>query len=62
MNLVKKFLANDIVERAIKTFVQAALATLAVTGFQLNKAVLVAAAAAGFSAVWNYLRNLSWGA
>lgn len=47
---------NDVVIRALKTFVQAFLASWALTGNQLDKNVLVAAAAAGISAVWNTVR------
>ena len=49
---------NDIVVRALKTFVQAFLATLAVgvatvTDFNGVKALVVAAVAAAISAAWN---------
>lgn len=44
---------NDIVVRAAKTFVQAFLATWAVTGNQVTRNALVAAVAAAVSAVWN---------
>jgi hypothetical protein len=51
---------NDIVIRAVKTFVQAFLATLAVSVATVNdtntlKAALVGAGAAGISAVWNFV-------
>lgn len=51
---------NDIVVRAGKTFVQAFLATLAVSVASVNdvttaKAAVVAAVAAGISAVWNVI-------
>lgn len=57
---IKSFLNNDIVKRALKTFVQAFLATLsvsivAVQDFPTLKAVVVGAIAAGISAVWNSL-------
>lgn len=53
--MYKKIVADleNIGVRAGKTFVQAFIASLAVTGFQLTKAALVAAASAGVSAVWN---------
>jgi hypothetical protein len=44
---------NDVVVRAAKTFVQAALAAWAVTSFNFEKTALLAAVAAGISAVWN---------
>lgn len=49
---------NDILVRAIKTFVQAFLATLAVSVVTVNdwatlKAAVVAAVAAAISAAWN---------
>ena len=51
---------KDITIRAAKTFVQAFLATLAVSVATVNdvptlKAAVVGAAAAGISAVWNYV-------
>lgn len=57
---IKEFLNNDIVKRALKTFVQAFLATLSVSivtvqDFSTLKAVVVGAIAAGISAVWNSL-------
>lgn len=53
-------MSNDIVVRAFKTFVQAFLATLAVSVTTVNdtntgKAALIGAVAAGVSAVWNFL-------
>lgn len=56
MQQVKDFLANDIVERAVKTFFQAFVSTLVVTGVRLDWSVYAAAGAAGLSAVWNYLK------
>lgn len=55
---IKAVLANDVVERALKTFAQTFIATLIVTGFQLDWATLSAAGAAGLSAAWNYLRQV----
>lgn len=57
---IKEFLNNDIVKRALKTFLQAFLATLSVSivtvqDFPTLKAVVVGAIAAGISAVWNSL-------
>lgn len=51
---------NDIAVRAAKTFVQAFLATLAVAVVNVHdvstaKAAAIAAAAAGISAVWNFV-------
>lgn len=46
-------LSNDTVKRAARTFVQAAVAQLAVTQDATQKAVVVSAVAAGISAVWN---------
>jgi hypothetical protein len=58
MELIKSFLSNDIVERAIKTFVQAAVAVVVagyanVVDVESGKALVVAAIAAGVSAAWN---------
>lgn len=55
---------NDIVVRALKTFVQTFLATLAVgvatvTDFNGAKALVVAAVAAGISATWNFVVKTS---
>lgn len=57
---MKSLLTNDVVVRAFKTFVQAFLATLAVSvatvqDWPTAKAALVGALAAAFSAVWNSL-------
>lgn len=56
MDQVKAFLANDIVNRALKTFLQTFVSTLVVTGVRLDWSVWAAAGAAGLSAMWNYLR------
>lgn len=45
--------ATDVVVRAAKTFIQAFLATWGITGYAFGKDALVAAAAAGMSAVWS---------
>lgn len=55
------FRKKDILARAIKTFVQAFLATLAVDVATVNdwktaRPVIIGAVAAGVSAVWNTLR------
>ncbi len=57
MNKVTK----DIITRALKTFVQAFIASLAVatqTDTNNYKAIVIAAVAAGVSAVWNLLLTL----
>lgn len=46
---------KDIAIRAAKTFVQAFLAAWALSGNQLTKTALIAAAAAGISAAWNFV-------
>lgn len=56
-----KVFKNDIVVRAVKTFVQAFLATLAVsvvsvTDVNTAKAAVVGAVAAGISATWNWFK------
>lgn len=56
-SLLKRLWANNVVERAVKTFVQAFLATLLVSGTQFTRASLVAALSAGISAVWNALKK-----
>jgi hypothetical protein len=53
-----EYLKNDLVVRAAKTFVQTFVAVVAVgytsvTDIATAKALLVAAVAAGISAVWN---------
>ncbi len=55
---MKNLLTNDIVVRALKTAAQTFLATVAVglssvTDVTTAKALVVAAVAAGISAVWN---------
>ena len=55
---MKNLLTNDIVVRALKTFVQTFLAVVAVgatsvTDVATAKALIVGAAAAAISAVWN---------
>lgn len=55
------FRRKDILARALKTFVQAFLATLAVDIATVNdwktaRPVIIGAVAAGVSAVWNTLR------
>ena len=61
MDKVKEFVLNalgsDIVERAFKTFVQAAIAVWLVSDQPFSKTAIVAAVAAGVSAVWNYIRQ-----
>jgi hypothetical protein len=57
---MKNLLTNDVVVRAVKTFVQAFLATLAVSVATVQdvptaKAALVGALAAALSAAWNSL-------
>jgi hypothetical protein len=57
---MKNLLTNDVVVRAVKTFVQAFLATLAVSVATVQdvptaKAALVGALAAAISAAWNSL-------
>jgi hypothetical protein len=49
------FLKNDTVQRAVRTFVQAAAAILVLTDEPTRTSALVAAGAAGISAVWNAL-------
>lgn len=49
---------RDVWLRAGKTFVQAVLASLVVSDGQLTKSTLMAALAAGFSAVWNYSKEI----
>lgn len=50
-NLVYRALQSPTVVKASHTFWQAFLAALLVTGFKLNTTTLLAAVAAGFSAV-----------
>lgn len=49
--------AIDLAERAAWTFVQAAIAVLAVSNVPFGKATIVAAAAAGISAVKSLLKS-----
>lgn len=55
---IEAFLANDIVQRAGKTFAQAFISVLVLGGFRLDRSTLVAAGAAAISATWNYLKTL----
>lgn len=55
--LVKTFVASDVVERAVKTFVQAFIAVVVLSSNPVSKSALVAGLAAGISAVWNFVRN-----
>ena len=55
---------KDILERALKTFIQAFLATFAVSVESISdittaKIAAISAIAAGISAVWNLLENKS---
>lgn len=55
---MNKEVIKDIAIRALKTFTQAFIASLAVatqTDFSNYKAILIAAVSAGVSAVWNSL-------
>lgn len=59
--MLKGIFTRDVVERAVKTFVQAALASLVVSvasvhDVQTAKIAAVAALSAGISAVWNIVR------
>jgi hypothetical protein len=56
-NLLEKLLSNDVVVRAAKTFVQAFLAVFFVSDNPVSKEVLIAAVAAGVSAVWNFVKG-----
>jgi len=57
LDTVKTLLTSDIVVRAFKTFVQAALAVVLVSDQPFSKAAVVAAVAAGISAVYNFVRQ-----
>lgn len=62
MNKLKQLLSNDVVVRALKTFVQTLLATLAVgivavDNFESVLALLTGALAAAISATWNSLKR-----
>jgi len=57
---MKNLLTSDVTVRAIKTFVQAFLATVAVGVVGVNsietaQALAIAGVAAGVSAVWNFV-------
>jgi len=57
-------MSNDIIVRALKTFVQAFLATVAVGVVGVNsietaQALAIAGVAAGVSAVWNFVVKTS---
>ena len=54
---VLDIIGSDVTERAVKTFVQAAIAVWLVADQPFSKTAVVAAVAAGVSAVWNYLRQ-----
>lgn len=61
-NFVAELLANDVVRRAAKTFVQAVIGYVLVSYQSINsvdtlKAVAVGAVSAGVSAVWNSFVN-----
>jgi hypothetical protein len=61
-NFVHAVVNNDVVRRAVKTFVQAFVATLIVSWASVHdansaKAVAVAAVAAAVSATWNFLKQ-----
>lgn len=57
MNFIKAVLSHDTVVRALKTFVQAAVAVVLVADQPLSKEVAIAAVAAGVSAVWNTVKS-----
>ncbi len=65
--MVKKFFENDIVERALKTFIQGFVAYLIIsidgitsfTDIEVIKAILLGAIASGLSATWNYVKLLN---
>ena len=57
VNSVKVFLDNDIVKRAAKTAVQAFVAVLVLTDNPVSKKALVAAGAAGLSALWSSVKE-----
>ena len=62
VNMIKKFLKNDIVERCYKTFFQAFIGvvlTASATDFMKTdalKTLFVAGIIAGVSAVWNVIK------
>ena len=58
--MLVKIKNNDILVRAVKTFIQAFLATLAVgvsnvTDIHTAQALAIAGVSAGISAVWNFV-------
>ncbi len=57
MGYVRNLVTSDIVVRAFKTFVQAALAVIVVSDQPFSKAALVAGVAAGISALWNFIKQ-----
>jgi hypothetical protein len=57
-NLIDKLRDNDVVVRAVKTFVQSFAAVLLATDNPVSKSAFVAAFAAAISAVWNSVRGL----
>lgn len=62
MKKLKQLLSNDVVVRALKTFAQTLLATLAVgvvavDSFEAALALATGALAAAISAAWNTIRN-----
>lgn len=64
MERIKELLANDVLVRAAKTFVQAFLSVLAlgfadVVDLESAQALFVAAGAAGISAAWNSVKAFS---
>lgn len=48
---------RDIGARALKTFIQAALAVMLVSDNPFSKAAVVAGVAAGISAAWNFVKE-----
>jgi hypothetical protein len=57
MSYLNRFSENDIIIRALKTFVQASVAVWLVSDNPLSKSALVGAVAAGISAVWNFTKQ-----
>jgi hypothetical protein len=57
MNFLKRLSNDDIIVRAVKTFVQASVAVWLVSDNPLSKSALVGAVAAGISALWNFVRQ-----
>lgn len=62
MSKIKQILSNDVVVRALKTFVQTLLATLAigvmaVDSFEAALALATGALAAALSAAWNTVKK-----